>query len=75
MKKKEFESELIVINVRSKMESVILDLRFTKPRFKEPSKQQLENIIQPIPKSEMEKWGERWQRDTRRLCGSSFNNK
>lgn len=54
-KKKEIEKELIVTNVRSKDDSVILGLRFIQ--FKGPTKHQLQNIIDPMPKSEMEKMG------------------
>lgn len=57
VKKKEIEKEVIVTNVGSKGDSVILDLRFTKPRFEEPTEQRLENIIEPLPKSAMEKVG------------------
>ena len=57
VKKKEIEREVIVTNVGAKGDSVILDLRFTKPRPEEPSEQRLENIIEPLPKSAMEKVG------------------
>lgn len=54
-KKKEIEKELIVTNVRSKDDNVILDLRFIQ--FKGPTKHQLQKIIDPMPKSEMEIMG------------------
>ena len=57
IKKKEFESELVVANIFTKDDKVTLDLRFTKPRFEEPTEQRLENIIEPLPKSAMEKVG------------------
>lgn len=44
-------------NVRSKGNSVILDLRFTKPQFEKPTEQRLENVIETLPKSQMEKVG------------------
>lgn len=57
IKKKKIEIELIVTNVGLRGDTVILDLSFTKPRPKEPTQQQLEKIIEPIPKSQMEKMG------------------
>lgn len=57
VEKKEIEIEVIVTNVRSRGESVILDLRFAKPRSREPTERQLEDVIQPLPKSPMEKAG------------------
>ena len=56
-RKKAFESELIVTNVSSKDDKVILSLRFVKPRFKETPKRRLEEVIEPLPKSGMEKAG------------------
>lgn len=56
-RKKEFESELIVTNILTRDDRVTLDLRFTKPRFEEPIKKRLQNVIEPIPKSQMEKMG------------------
>lgn len=56
-KRKELETELIVTDVRSQDDTVTLDLRFTKPRFEKPSKQQLENVIQPMASSQMERMG------------------
>ena len=57
VEKKEIEIEVIVTNVRSRGESVILDLRFAKPRFEEPTERRLEDVIEPLPKSPMEKAG------------------
>lgn len=56
-KKKEIENEVIVANVGKKGDSVVLDLRFTEPRFEEPTEQRLERVIEPLPKSQMEKAG------------------
>ena len=55
--KKEFKGELIVKNVRSEDDRVILDLRFAKPRFEETSKKQLEKIVQPVFKTKAEQFG------------------
>lgn len=55
--KKEFETELIVTNVRSKNDSVILSLRLTKPRIEKSTEQRLGQVIEPLPKSQMEKMG------------------
>lgn len=55
VKKKEFESELIVTNILTKDDTVTLDLRFTKPRFEKQTEPRLEEVIQP--KSTMEKFG------------------
>ena len=52
--KKEIEKEVIVTNVSSKGDSVILDLRFTKPKFEEPTEQQLEKVMEPLAKTPME---------------------
>ena len=57
MKEKEFECELIVINVSSKDDTVTLDLRFVRPPFSEPKERRLEDIAEPLPKTPMEKMG------------------
>ena len=57
MKEKEFECELIVINVSSKDDTVTLDLRFAQPHFREPTERRLEDIAEPLPKTPMEKMG------------------
>ena len=56
-KKKEFETELVVTNVSSKDDSVILSLRFTKSRIEKPTERRLGQLIEPLPKSEMERMG------------------
>lgn len=56
-KEKEFEGELIVVNVGSKGDRVTLDLRFPEPRFKDPQKRRLEEIVEPLPKSQTERMG------------------
>jgi len=57
MRKKEIENELTVTSVSSKDDIVILDLKFTEPRSKEPTEQQLQKAIEPLPTSQMEKAG------------------
>ena len=54
---KEIEKEVIVTNVRSEDDIVILDIRFTKPIGKEPTEQRLLDRIEPIPKSQAEMMG------------------
>jgi hypothetical protein len=54
---KGIEKEVIVTAITSKENSVTLDLRFADLRFREPTQQQLENIIEPLPKSPMEQAG------------------
>ena len=57
VRKKEIKKEVIVTNVGSKGENVILTLSFTRPRFEEPTEQILDRAIEPIPKSQAEKMG------------------
>jgi len=57
VEKNDFEEEVVVINVGSRADNIVLDLRFTKPRSKQQDKLRPENIIQPISGSEMERAG------------------
>ncbi len=59
-KKEEIEKESIVTNVRSKGNSVILDFHFTKAQFEKPTEQRLENVIETLLKSQIEKWEEKY---------------
>jgi len=36
---------------------MLLDLRFIKPQFEKQTEQRLENVIETLPKSQMEKVG------------------
>ena len=51
------KKKVVVIAVTSKEDSVALDLRFADLKFGEPTQQQLENVIEPLPKSSMEQAG------------------
>jgi hypothetical protein len=55
--KKEIEKEVIVTNIGSKGDNIILHLRFTKPLLEKPSERQLVEAMEPLPKSQMEKMG------------------
>lgn len=57
VKKKEFESELIVTNILTKDDRVTLDLRFAETRFEETKEKRLVKAIEPLPKSPAEKVG------------------
>ncbi len=54
---KKVENVVIVTNLRSKGDSVLVDLRFTEPTAEEPTRERLERIIEPLPNSPMEKAG------------------
>ncbi len=54
---KEIEKEVIVINVRSEDDMVILDIEFTKPVREKPTEQRLLDRMEPIAKSEAESMG------------------
>jgi hypothetical protein len=54
---KEVENEVIVTNVGLKGETIILELRFTKPKLEESTEKRFEKAIEPIPKSHMEQMG------------------
>lgn len=56
MEKKEIESEVIITNVNSRGDKIILDLR-TKPQVEEPTEPRMDKIIEPLPKSDMERMG------------------
>lgn len=55
--KKEIEKEVIVTNIGSKGDNIILHLRFTKSLLEKPSERQLVKAMEPLPKSPMEKMG------------------
>ena len=57
VRKKEIEKKVIVTNVGSKGDNVILHLRFTKLLLEEPTERKLEGVIEPLPKTQMEKMG------------------
>jgi len=52
-----YENELVVTSVASKDDSVTLSLRFPKPRLDEQPKLKMENIAEPLAKTQMEKAG------------------
>ena len=52
---KKVESEVVITNVSSKGDKIILDL--ATRQVEEPIEQRLDNIIEPLPKTEMEKMG------------------
>ena len=62
VKKKEFESEVIVANLLTKDDRVTLDLRFAEPRSEEPREKRLAKVIEPIPKSPAEQVGRDYMR-------------
>jgi hypothetical protein len=64
VKKKEFEDELTVINVSLRGNTVILNLRFTKPRVEDTSKLRPENIVEPLSQSEAERMARQVTRGT-----------
>jgi hypothetical protein len=64
VEKKEFEDELTVINVSLRGNTVILNLRFTKPRVEDTSKLRPENIVEPLSQSETERMARQVARGT-----------
>jgi hypothetical protein len=56
-KKREIESEVTIVNVNSKGDTVILDLRTAQPDVEESTQPRLDHIVDSLPKSEMERVG------------------
>lgn len=69
--KKEFEDEVIVVNVRSRGNSVILDLRFTKPRVEGTTKLRPEVVVEPLGESETERMARQVARGTMKAIASA----
>ncbi len=71
VEKKEFEDELTVINVSLRGNTVILNLRFTKPRVEDTSKLRPENIVEPLSQSEAERMARQVARGTMQAIASA----